>query len=147
MFKLFSRKPDAQAAASERAKARQAKVQPSEDDPVRSREPDSQRDLMLSEHTVAWAGNLPPGLRPDELLQRYPRVANRLALCWSDVTLTSHLFNGLLVDTRGGRKGFPAPVLAELIRLRQHRNAARIAAALNEPVEPWALHSLTPSDR
>jgi hypothetical protein len=73
---------------------------------------------VLGSHAVAWADNLPPNLRPVELMRRYPRVANRLALCWADRTLRHNALEDLLIDRRGGRQGFPARVREELIRLR-----------------------------
>ena len=63
------------------------------------------------------------------LLERYPHVANRLALCWADKALANRLFEDLLVDKRGGRKGFPSTVRAELLQLH------------------WEMHAQVPSDR
>ena len=69
--------------------------------------------------------------RPERLCARYPRVANRLALCWAELDLTERLFDDLLNDRRGGRRGFPAPVLVELRALREVHVARR-------PPEPEA---------
>ena len=57
-------------------------------------------------------------MRPLELCNVYPRIANRLARCWGDVAQTHEVFNDLLVDRRGGRKGFPSPIASELLRLQ-----------------------------
>jgi hypothetical protein len=75
----------------------------------------------LSFVAVDWAQKLSPADRPSNLCALYPRVANRLALCWPDAVLTRHFLESLLVDKRGTRQGFPAPVAAELIRLHRLR--------------------------
>ena len=116
--KLFVRKASAaKLEALERAKARPAlKVHV---DPGTLRRPEHLQDRALKAHTELWANNLPIEIRPGLLLERYPHVANRLALCWADKALTIRLFEDLLVDNRGGRKGFPPLVRAELLHLRR----------------------------
>jgi hypothetical protein len=144
MFKLFatSGSPAAKQAA-ERAHARAAsKDATSHGQTSWARAREAARPQTLSESTQVWADQLAPGLYPAELLERYPRVANRLALCWSDAMLTSRLFDSLLQDRRGGRKGFPEPVKDDLLRLCRHHNAHRAVAVA---VEPWSL--LATSDR
>jgi len=74
-------------------------------------------DSTLSKLAEAWCERLSPRLQTRTLCERYPRVANRIALCWSDPDLTQALLEQLLRDRRGGRKGFPAPVHAELVAL------------------------------
>jgi hypothetical protein len=106
------------------------------------REGGRQHEQELSELTVAWVNQLAPGLYPEELLKCYPRVANRLALCWSDPVLTSRLFDSLLQDRRGGRKGFPEAVRSDLLSLCRHHNVHRVIAA---STQPWDL--LATSDR
>jgi len=83
------------------------------------RSPPNPRDRSLSSLAQAWRDRLPPEQRPLQLCDRYPRVANRLALCWGDPVLTEMLFKDLLNDRRGMRlrKGFPPPVLRELLAL------------------------------
>ena len=83
---------------------------------------------MLSSTATTWLQSLPPALRPHELCRTYPRLANRLALCWNELPLIEAVFNELLVDRRGGRIGFPVPVAAELLRLHAWCER-RIAAA------------------
>jgi hypothetical protein len=90
-------------------------------DAVALRSPPSPADLRLSEAAVGWCAALPPAERPTALCERYPRIANRLALVWPDAELTSRYFDSLIIDRRGGRQGFPPEVMAELIRLRAFR--------------------------
>ena len=82
------------------------------------RQPPNQRDQTLSSITTAWLSRFAPAQRPSNLCALYPRVANRLALCWPDTELKRRLLDSLLVDRRGKRQGFPGPVAAELRRLR-----------------------------
>lgn len=86
------------------------------------RQAPNERDQSLSFVALGWQEKFAPADRPTNLCTLYPRVANRLALCWPDVALTLHLLEGLLVDKRGKRQGFPSPVAAELIRLRRLRS-------------------------
>ena len=146
MFKLFAM-PVSPAAkqAAERAQARLAEKR----ETTASTHPTQwahTRDVNDPQHvtetTRAWANRLASDLYPGELLERYPRVANRLALCWSDAVLTSRLFDSLLQDRRGGRKGFPDAVKEDLLRLCRYHNANRAVAT---PSGPWAL--LATSDR
>jgi hypothetical protein len=60
-------------------------------------------------------------------------VANRIALAWNDADLADGVFNELLLDRRGNRKGFPPAVAAEILRLHAYHEqrsfAARVGAA------------------
>ena len=115
---LFVRKASAaKLEALERARARPALKVPV--DPGTLRRPEHLQDRALRAHTGLWANNLPIEIRPSLLLERYPHVANRVALCWADKALIDRLFEDLLIDKRGGRKGFPPPVRAELLNLRK----------------------------
>lgn len=131
--------------AAERAKARMAAPKAMVD-PIQQRGSHRPQDRVLMALTVLWADQLPSTLRPDQLLECYPRVANRLALCWGDIALTNRLFEELLLDRRGGRKGFPPLVKAELGRLRiNYPNPT--APKIESPTPHWDLHSQAPSDR
>jgi len=129
--------------AAERAKARLERK--SKDvDPRRLRKAERAQDRELMEHTVRWANSVPGPIRPTCLLAGYPHVANRLALCWPDKRLTDSLLENLLIDTRGGQKGLPASVKAELLRLR----AAVPRRMQTDSVTPhWDLHAQATSDR
>lgn len=96
------------------------------------------QDGALSVLARAWAAQLPQALRPASLLQCFPRLANRLALCWADPALASMLLTELRTDRRGGRRGFPPSVAKELLSL--HRNlalgtGAKVAA---RRFDPWS---------
>ena len=74
-------------------------------------------DMNLTLDTRLWLLRLPPKLRPVKLAESFPRVANRLARDWSDNFMLEVCFEDLMVDRRGGRRGFPVPVLREIRRL------------------------------
>jgi hypothetical protein len=68
--------------------------------------------------TTRWIETLPQEFQPAAIGATFPRIANALASRWATPeSLTSYL-NDLLVDTRGGRRGFPVKVLRELHALR-----------------------------
>jgi hypothetical protein len=68
--------------------------------------------------TFKWAAALPPKVRPLALMRRFPRIANQLAAVWSETPSIRSYLDGLLVDDRGHRQGFPQDVLSELLSLR-----------------------------
>jgi hypothetical protein len=82
-------------------------------------------DESLTGTTRIWLRRLPASRRPLKLCIRYPRVANRLAWCWPDPVTTEQVLEDLLVDHRGGRRGFPRPIELELRRLRDFNDHGR----------------------
>jgi hypothetical protein len=77
-------------------------------------------DRALSGLTLQWLVNLPPGLQPRMLAEKYPRLANEIALHWSDHLRSAGVIDALFADRRGGRRGFPFEVESELRALRQY---------------------------
>lgn len=75
-------------------------------------------DLVLSPLAKTWCDSLHPRHRPTQLCALYPRLANRLALCWDDAALAARVLDNLVVDKRRNRAGFPPEVSQELIHLR-----------------------------
>jgi len=74
----------------------------------------------LNDATVAWLGSLPFNLRPRALARQFPRIANRLCELWKRPAQCDAYFKKLIMDERGGRKGFPPEVAAELSTLADH---------------------------
>jgi hypothetical protein len=65
------------------------------------------------------------------LAARFPHVVNRLSACWNVPLDVVDVLDELLTDRRGGRRGFPADALAEVLTLREaamRRAAAKGAA-------------------
>jgi hypothetical protein len=110
----------------------------------RERSPQREQDLVLSDHVLGWLQQLPQPVRPSELCARYPRVANRLALCWSDPYLTEQVFDALLLSQRGKRKGFPPPVATEMMRLRAFHSRHK---GTHKGVRMWDRSLMAVSDR
>ena len=82
----------------------------------------------LHNRTFKWLANLPSKTRPYELAKQFPRIANRLAETWDrPMECLSHL-DGLIMDGRGDRKGFPSAVATEIAVLKAHflRTAAHM---------------------
>jgi hypothetical protein len=77
-------------------------------------------DRALTGQTLEWLMKLPSAVQPHEMVDRFPRVVNRIAAAWADPRAGHDLLHDLLHDQRPGRKGFPAPVKRELKILRFH---------------------------
>lgn len=76
--------------------------------------------------TQRWAASLEDTCAPSQLLQMYPRIANRLAFAWQSPQAVQEVLDDVLIDRRGGRRGFPPAVAAELLRLRDASLGMRI---------------------
>jgi hypothetical protein len=98
-------------------------------------------DNALNGTSRQWLRSLPARRRPLRLCTDYPRVANRIAWCWPDAELAAQVLDDLLVDRRGGRRGFPAPVQRELRRLQEFNAAQRVepAPARRKGVRPQGI--------
>jgi len=70
--------------------------------------------------TRTWLASLPQDVRPVELGRQFPRIANRLRHLWKQVARCEEYLDGLLVDRRGTRKGFPPKIGEELEALREY---------------------------
>ena len=87
--------------------------------PVPSHLRKAQPANVLLPRTAAWIASLPPAARPYALAKQYARIANVFAAIWDSPAECRRYFDDLLVDRRGGRKGFPAEVLGDLFNLRR----------------------------
>ena len=56
-----------------------------------------------------WLDLLPPRAFPGCLATHYPRIVNLIAMLWKDRIGCSAYFDELIIDRRGGRKGFRLP--------------------------------------
>jgi hypothetical protein len=74
----------------------------------------------LSDAAAAWLAELPPSVQPRQLVLRYARLANRLCEAWPTPARCEKLLDDLLIDRRGGRRGFPLAIANELAALREH---------------------------
>jgi hypothetical protein len=78
-------------------------------------------DRALTGTAMDWVVSLPPTIRPHSTCEQFPRVANAIAESWSDARLCKSVLDHMLNDYRGGRRGFPATVQAELGMLMRHQ--------------------------
>jgi len=74
----------------------------------------------LLPHTLLWAKELPPQVVPEFLMKQFPRIANLLAANWKERTAFQNYLESLLVDRRGGRRGFATEIKQELTKLRTY---------------------------
>lgn len=82
----------------------------------------------LSAATFKWIASMPLKLRPYQLARQFPRIANRLAETWSRPEICERYLDELIMDSRGGRKGFPPEVATEIAALKAH--FMRVAATV-----------------
>ncbi len=90
------------------------------------RQPLRSIDTALSPLAEKWVQQLPGPTRPVQLCEHYPRIVNRIALCWPDRVLTAQVFETLFSVKRGVRRGFPKAIVEELTALRKY-SATRVA--------------------
>jgi hypothetical protein len=81
---------------------------------ARHRLPESPYDRTPTRPTLGWMGHLPAPVIPNELGRQFARIANRLARLWDTPPACREYLDSLLLDRRGGRRGFPNAVLHEL---------------------------------
>ena len=74
----------------------------------------------LLDATVAWMNALPYTVRPTELAQHFPRIANGIAELWPRADRCEQYLDSLMVDQRGGRKGFSMAIALEIASLRSY---------------------------
>lgn len=63
----------------------------------------------------AFEGN--EGALPRKLKEKYPRIYRKIVVLWGMHEIDDYL-DDLLIDTRGGRQGFPEEVMTELFELQ-----------------------------
>lgn len=78
-------------------------------------------DRALTGEAMDWVVHLPPALRPHSTCEQFPRVVNALAASWSDLPLSLQVIDRMINDYRGGRRGFPVAVQAELRELHAYQ--------------------------
>lgn len=123
-----------------------AQPEPDRPDPIQEPDWSSKRRAVpvgeLMRGTLQWAATLPPEVRPQALMDKFPRVANMVAACWKEPASLHKCMNDLVVviDRRGKRQGFPAEVLSELVNLQTYSVVNRYAPmiALQRASEPDA---------
>lgn len=77
-------------------------------------------EQKLTAAAEGWLVNLPEDVRPTAVVEKYPRIVNRLTELWRRPDAFMAYLDGLLVDQRGGRAGFPMSVALELATIKDH---------------------------
>jgi hypothetical protein len=88
------------------------------------RKPLAARDRVLSTEAWNWLEALPSDVRPKALALQFPHVVNQVALIWASGSESLRYLRNLMVDQRGGRRGFPMAVADELAKLYEWREKA-----------------------
>lgn len=74
---------------------------------------------VLHPETIAWLGQLPRNVQPNDLVQNFPRIANRIAELWERPLQCEKYIDELLFDTRDNkRQGFPPKIAFEISYLK-----------------------------
>jgi hypothetical protein len=71
-------------------------------------------------HTQRILAHLPPGVRLDRTCAQFPHVVDALLRHWSNPAAFRIALDGLMIDSRGGRQGFPFDVMMEFSALRDY---------------------------
>ena len=74
----------------------------------------------LNDHARKWLEKLPPEAQPKVLLEQFPRILNRISSLWRHPDELMEYLDELLVDTRGGRAGFPMAIATELVNIKDY---------------------------
>jgi hypothetical protein len=78
-------------------------------------------DRAMTGAALEWVMSLPAHLRPKQLCDRFPRIANMLAGVWTDRVACLQALTALVEDKRGRRRGFPVVLRQEIQRLIEYR--------------------------
>ena len=78
------------------------------------------KDSQLRVRTFKWLATLPAHVRPMATARQYARIVNRIGDLWAHCESTRLYFQGLLIDRREGREGFPSVVRRELEVLQDY---------------------------
>jgi hypothetical protein len=85
----------------------------------------SSTERMLAGTAIDWFVAFPVESRPKALCERFPHVANRLAMDWLSAGRSTQSLQVLAADTRWGSASFPVQVQSELQRLLQQLMSAQ----------------------
>lgn len=67
-----------------------------------------------------WYANLPEKIKPTALRCKFPHIVEQIQRAWESPRQLDRLFNGMMVDDRGGRQGFPFAAILEMHALKDY---------------------------
>jgi hypothetical protein len=97
------------------------------------REPVSPHRCDLTKEAIEWLYTLPTEIRPITLALKYARIINKIADLWQRPLYCERYLDGLILDQRGRREGFPSEVTKEIAVLKIYFYAHVAQPHLN----PW----------
>jgi hypothetical protein len=67
--------------------------------------------------------SLPPEIAPDYFLihQEFPKIGEKISVMWGSAGLQEYL-SKTIFDERGGRQGFPMPIVSALMHLYEYHS-------------------------
>jgi hypothetical protein len=77
-------------------------------------------DLRLSDEAAQILAAMPAAVAPTQLAAGFPHIVNRIARLWKIPRQMDPYLDSLVIDQRGGRQGFPAPIAWEVVRLKDY---------------------------
>lgn len=80
-------------------------------------------DIKTPAQNSQSAAAMPAALKPDLslVLQNFPNVGEKIGQMWGSTDLQDYL-NKTIFDERGGRQGFPVPVVMALERIFENHS-------------------------
>lgn len=82
---------------------------------------------------------------PKNLEAKYPRIFTKIMDTW-DTPAVDPIIEDLLIDKRGGRQGFPAEVMSEILMLGRIQDRLKEIreekAGTGQPKDPWGQESV-----
>jgi hypothetical protein len=80
---------------------------------------------------------LPLGIASDFSLvqERFPKLGEKILLMWGTSSLQTYL-SKTIFDERGGRQGFPLPIVSALMRLYEYHEKL-LPGAVTTPAQIW----------
>ena len=89
--------------------------------------------LAILPKTAVWIASLPTPVRPLALASQFARVANHVCAVWHDASACEEYLAGLVIDSRGGREGFPNAALQNIETLQAYHAYLNPASGFDVP--------------
>lgn len=74
----------------------------------------------IGPYAQQWFNDLPEKVRPNVLRCKFPHILERIQQEWESPRGLDRLFTNLMVDDRGGRRGFPFNAVREIYAIRDY---------------------------
>lgn len=81
------------------------------------RKPSKEDDTQLTPASINWLQSLPESIRPACLVDKYPRIVNKISHTWILPFNCNKYLDQLTIRQRENRQGFPPEIFKELLKL------------------------------